>query len=202
MRKVIYVNKTHLCLSFAMKIGYARVSTDEQSDRAQIDALHQAGCERVYQERASGKSRQRPELERMIDALRTGDIVIVQRLDRLGRSLKDLIELLDGFKQQGVQFISLNESIDTTTAVGELAFHMIGSIAQFERRLISERTKAGLAAARARGRKGGRKAKLSLLDIKKAQAMLLDPEMTKAEVARHFGVSRPTLNKALNGPAA
>ncbi len=185
-----------------MKIGYARVSTDEQSDRAQIDALHQAGCERVYQERASGKSRQRPELERMIDALRTGDIVIVQRLDRLGRSLKDLIELLDGFKQQGVQFISLNESIDTTTAVGELAFHMIGSIAQFERRLISERTKAGLAAARARGRKGGRKAKLSLLDIKKAQAMLLDPEMTKAEVARHFGVSRPTLNKALNGPAA
>lgn len=185
-----------------MKIGYARVSTDEQSDRAQIDALHQAGCERVYQERASGRSRQRPELERMIDALRTGDIVIVQRLDCLGRSLKDLIELLDGFKQQEVQFISLNESIDTTTAVGELAFHMIGSIAQFERRLISERTKAGLAAARARGRKGGRKSKLSVLDIKKAQAMLLDPEMTKAEVARHFGVSRPTLNKALNGPAA
>ncbi|APD84800.1 DNA invertase [Alteromonas sp. Mex14] len=185
-----------------MKIGYARVSTDEQSDSAQLDALQEAGCERVYQEKGSGKSRQRPELDRMIDSLRAGDVVVVQRLDRLGRSLKDLIELLDGFKQQDVQFISLNESIDTTTAVGELAFHMIGSIAQFERRLISERTKAGLAAARARGRKGGRKAKLSVLDIKKAQAMLLDPEMTKAEVARHFGVSRPTLNKALNGPAA
>jgi DNA invertase Pin-like site-specific DNA recombinase len=96
-----------------------------------------------------------------------------------------------------VQFISLNESIDTTTAVGELAFHMIGSIAQFERRLISERTKAGLDAARARGRKGGRKAKLSASDIKKAQAMLLDPEMTKAEVSRHFNVSRPTLNIVL-----
>lgn len=185
-----------------MRIGYARVSTNEQSTDSQLDALERAGCERIYQESFSGKSKTRPELERMIDALRDGDIVVVQRLDRLGRSLKDLIELLDGFKQQGVQFISLNENIDTTTAIGELAFHMIGSIAQFERRLISERTKAGLAAARARGRKGGRKAKLSVLDIKKAQAMLLDPEMTKAEVARYFGVSRPTLNKALNGPAA
>lgn len=167
-----------------------------------MDALKEAGCERIYQEKCSGKLRQRPELERMIDALREGDIVVVQRLDRLGRSLKDLIELLDGFKKQGVQFISLNESIDTTTAVGELAFHMIGSIAQFERRLISERTKAGLSAARARGRKGGRRAKLGASDIKKAHAMLLDPQMTKAEVAEHFGVSRPTLNKALSSVAA
>ena len=151
-----------------MKIGYARVSTEDQLQDAQLDALNSAGCERVYRENYSGKSKSRPELERMIDALREGDIVVVQRLDRLARSLKDLIELLDGFKQQGVQFISLNENIDTTTAVGELAFHMIGSIAQFERRLISERTKAGLDAARARGRKGGRKAKLSATDIKKA----------------------------------
>ncbi|MBU2880175.1 recombinase family protein [Aliiglaciecola lipolytica] len=181
-----------------MKIGYARVSTDEQSDSSQLDALLEAGCERVYQEIGSGKSRLRPELERMIDSLRAGDVVVVQRLDRLGRSLKDLIELLDGFKKQDVQFISLNENIDTTTAVGELAFHMIGSIAQFERRLISERTKAGLAAARARGRKGGRKAKLNVTDIRKAQAMLLAPDVTKTEVAEHFGVSRPTLNKALN----
>ncbi len=181
-----------------MKIGYARVSTEDQLQDAQLDALNSAGCERVYRESYSGKSKSRPELERMIDALREGDIVVVQRLDRLGRSLKDLIELLDGFKQQGVQFISLNENIDTTTAVGELAFHMIGSIAQFERRLISERTKAGLDAARARGRKGGRKAKLSKADIKKAKAMLSDPEMTKAEVAEHFNVSRPTLNKWLD----
>ena len=180
-----------------MKIGYARVSTDEQSDNAQIDALEAAGCERIYREKYSGRSKSRPELERMIDTLRDGDVIVVQRLDRLGRSLKDLIELLDAFKSKQVQFISLNESIDTTTAVGELAFHMIGSIAQFERRLISERTKAGLDAARARGRKGGRKEKLTLSDIKKAKAMLSDPEMTKSEVAVHFKVSRPTLNKAL-----
>lgn len=181
-----------------MKIGYARVSTDEQSTASQMDALDGAGCEKIYQEHFSGKSKKRPELERMLDGLREGDIVVVQRLDRLGRSLKDLIELLDCFKQQGVQFISLNENIDTTTAIGELAFHMIGSIAQFERRLISERTKAGLDAARARGRKGGRRAKLSPTDIKKAKAMLLDPNMTKAEVANHFNVSRPTLNKWLD----
>ncbi|MEQ5806289.1 recombinase family protein [Alteromonas sp. NFXS44] len=184
-----------------MKIGYARVSTDEQSDSAQLDALQEAGCERIYQEKSSGKSRLRPELERMTDSLRAGDTVVVQRLDRLDRSLKDLIELLDDFKQHGVKFISLNENIDTTTAVGELAFHMIGSIAHFERRLISERTKAGLAAARARGRKGGRKAKLTASDIRRAHAMLLDPNMTKGEVAEHFGVNRPTLNKALNETA-
>jgi DNA invertase Pin-like site-specific DNA recombinase len=181
-----------------MKIGYARVSTEEQSENAQMDALNEDGCERIFREKMSGKSKQRPELDRMIDTLRSGDIVVVQRLDRLGRSLKDLIELLDGFKSQQVQFISLNESIDTTTAVGELAFHMIGSIAQFERRLISERTKAGLNAARARGRKGGRPAKLTMSDVKKAQAMLLDPAVTKSEVAKHFDVSRPTLNKSLS----
>lgn len=180
-----------------MRIGYARVSTEEQETAPQMDALNAANCDRIYQESMSGKSKQRPELNRMLDALRDGDVVVVQRLDRLGRSLKDLIDLLDDFNQRGVNFISLTENIDTTTATGELAFHMIGAIAQFERRLISERTKAGLSAARARGRKGGRKAKLSASDIKKAHAMLLDPNMTKAEVAAHFGVSRPTLNKAL-----
>lgn len=180
-----------------MKVGYARVSTEEQSEDPQLDALRDAGCERIFCEKMSGQTKQRPELERLMDTLRSGDIVVVQRLDRLGRSLKDLIELLDNFKSQQVQFISLNESIDTTTAVGELAFHMIGSIAQFERRLISERTKAGLDAARARGRKGGRKPKLNSSNIKKAQAMLLDPTITKAEVACHFDVSRPTLNSAL-----
>ncbi len=181
-----------------MKIGYARISTVEQSEVSQMDELNNALCEKIFVEKASGKSKSRPELEHMIDTLRRGDIVIVQRLDRLGRSLKDLIELLDSFKQLGVQFISLNEQIDTTTAIGELAFHMIGSIAQFERRLISERTKTGLDAARARGRKGGRKVKLTPSDIKKAKAMLSDPEVTKTEVAEHFGVSRPTLNKWLN----
>ncbi|EGR0986876.1 DNA invertase [Vibrio parahaemolyticus] len=180
-----------------MRIGYARVSTDEQDTSPQIDALKLAGCERIYSEHISGKSKERPELERLLDAVRNGDVVIVQRLDRLGRSLKDLIELLDCFNQRGIKFISLSENIDTTTATGELAFHMIGAIVQFERRLISERTKVGLAAARARGRKGGRKAKMSSADVRKAQAMLLDPTVTKTEVAEHFCVSRPTLNKYL-----
>ncbi|MFK5950644.1 MAG: recombinase family protein [Methylococcales bacterium] len=140
-----------------MKIGYARVSTEQQNEDAQLDALNAAECEKLYIEKCSGKSKNRPQLERMLDALRKGDIVVVQRLDRLGRSLKDLIELLDGFKSQGVHFISLNESIDTTSAVGELAFHIIASVAQFERQLISEKTKVGLASARARGRKAAEK---------------------------------------------
>lgn len=180
-----------------MRIGYVRVSTDEQDTALQLDALNASGCERIYSEHYTGKKRERPELERMLDALREGDIVVVWRLDRLGRSLKDLIELLDVFNGKGIQFISLTEKIDTTSAMGELVFHLIGSIAQFERRLISERTKAGLAAARARGRKGGRRPKMSSSDIKKAKSMLLDPEMTKSEVAQHFKVSRPTLNKSL-----
>ena len=180
-----------------MIFGYARVSTDEQSDNAQVYALKHAGCERIFSEKLSGKSRQRPELERMLDTLRKGDTVVVQRLDRLGRSLRDLIELLDSLKSQQVSFISLNENIDTTTAVGELAFHIIGSIAQFERRLISERTKAGLDAARSRGRKGGRKPTMSSADVKKAAAMLKDPSITKKEVADHFLVSRVTLNNSL-----
>ena len=194
-RKVINVKKTGFLF---MKIGYARVSTEEQCGDAQIDALEKYGCERVYCEKISGQSSKRTELVSLLNALRVGDVVVVQRLDRLGRSLTDLIQLLEGFKKREVEFISLNENIDTTTATGELVFHMIGAIAQFERRLISERTKIGLNAARARGRKGGRKAKMVQSDVKKAKAMLLDPKITKSEVAKHFGVSRPTLNKALN----
>lgn len=184
-----------------MKIGYARVSTNEQNEEAQIDALTTFGCERVYCEKVSGKSAKRAELSRMLDTSRAGDIVVVQRLDRLGRSLTDLIQLLENFKEKEIEFVSLYENIDTTSATGELVFHMIGAIAQFERRLISERTKVGLQAARARGRKGGRKVKMLQSDIKKAQAMLLDPKVTKAEVAKHFSVSRPTLNRALNNYA-
>lgn len=104
-----------------MRIGYARVSTEEQNEDAQLDALNASGCEKLYVEKCSGKSKNRPELARMMDSLRKDDVVVVQRLDRLGRSLKDLIELLDGFKQNGVQFISLNENIDTTSSVGRWA---------------------------------------------------------------------------------
>lgn len=180
-----------------MKIGYSRVSTIEQSLDSQIDALQHAGCERIYTEKASGKTKARPELERMLDAMREGDVVVVWRLDRLGRSLTDLISLMQQFKDRDVEFISLTEQIDTTTPMGTLTFHLFASIAEFERQLTSERTKIGLKAARARGRKGGRKIKLSKSDIKKAQAMLLDSTVTKTDVANHFGISRPTLNKYL-----
>lgn len=180
-----------------MKIGYARVSSELQSEDAQLDALANSGCERIYHEKISGKGAKRPELTRLLDSLRTGDTVIVQRLDRLGRSLSDLIHLLSAFKKKNVEFISLNENIDTSSATGELIFHLIGAIAQFERRLISERTKSGLEAAKARGRKGGRRPKLTPSDVQKARAMLSSGEVSKAEVAQHFKVSRPTLNKAL-----
>ncbi len=180
-----------------MRIGYARVSTQDQRPELQLDALAGAGCEQVFQEKASGKNKERPELETCLKMLRKGDTLVVWRLDRLGRSLKDLVEIVHALEERGVGFQSLTESIDTTNAGGKLIFHVFAALAEFERNLIRERTVAGLAAARARGRKGGRKAKMSKADVRKAAAMLLDPLMTKTEVAKHFGVSRVTLNLAL-----
>ncbi len=181
-----------------MIIGYARVSTSEQDTSLQLDALNSSGCERIYQESKSGRTKERPELTRCIDALREGDTIIVWRLDRLGRSLKDLVEIIAGLEERNIGFRSLNEAIDTTNAGGKLIFHIFAALAEFERSLIQERTKAGLAAARARGRRGGRPRKLTSDQIRKAKAMLSDPEMTKTEVAKHFGVSRVTLNSALS----
>lgn len=181
-----------------MIIGYARVSTNEQDTGLQMDALHTSGCERIFEESGSGKNRERPELIRCLDTLRKGDILIVWRLDRLGRSLKDLVEIVSELESKGVGFQSLNESIDTTSPSGKLIFHVFAALSEFERSLIQERTKAGLAAARARGRKGGRPKKLNTDQIRKAKAMLSDPLMTKTEVAQHFGVSRVTLNAAIS----
>lgn len=180
-----------------MKIGYIRVSTDEQLTHLQEDALNEYGCEKLYIDKISGKGTKRPKLEMLLDALRPGDVLVVWRLDRLGRSLKDLLGLMESFKKQGVQFVSLQENIDTTNAMGELVFHLFASIAQFERQLISERTKAGIKAARARGRKGGRKPVLTKKQAQLAHSMLNDPSVTKVDVAKHFEVSRPTLDKAL-----
>ena len=180
-----------------MIIGYARVSTTEQDTALQLDNLQQAGCEKIYQESISGISKIRPELGKCLDTLRTGDTLVVWRLDRLGRSLKDLVSIITDLELRNVGFRSVTEAIDTTTPSGKLVFHIFAALAEFERTLIQDRTKAGLAAARARGRKGGRPPKLTQNQIKKAKAMLLDPQMTKAEVARHFEVSRTTLNKAL-----
>ena len=180
-----------------MLIGYARVSTQDQHPELQLDALRAAGCAQVFQEKMTGKLADRPELAACLRTLRQGDCLVVWKLDRLGRSLKHLVEIIHDLEQRGVAFRSLTENIDTVSAGGKLIFHVFGALAEFEHSLIRERTLAGLAAARARGRKGGRKFKLSADDVRKAGAMLRDPYMTKTEVAKHFKVSRVTLNKAL-----
>ncbi len=181
-----------------MLIGYARVSSQDQNPDLQLDALKKAGCEQVFVEKVSGSGvKTRPEWETCQRMLRKDDTLIVWRLDRLGRSLKDLVEIIQDLENRTVGFCSITEKIDTTSAGGKLIFHIFGALAEFEHTLIRERTKAGLAAARARGRKGGRKPKLSKADVKKAAAMLRDPTVTKTEVAEHFKTTRMTLNEAL-----
>ncbi|APX91767.1 DNA invertase [Halomonas sp. 1513] len=180
-----------------MIIGYARVSTQDQSPQLQCDALEAADCEQIFEERVTGTKRERPELQACLRTLRDGDTLVVWKLDRLARSLKDLVELIHELNERGVGFRSLTEAIDTTSADGKLVFHIFGALAEFEHSLIRERTLAGLASARARGRKGGRRPVMSVADVRKSAAMLADPEITKTEVAKHFGVSRVTLNASL-----
>ncbi|MBQ0746507.1 MAG: recombinase family protein [Marinobacter sp.] len=180
-----------------MIIGYARVSTQDQTPEFQVDALEKAGCEQIFQEKFTGKFRERPELSQCLRTLRMGDVLIVWKLDRLARSLKDLVEIVQDLNDRDIGFKSLTESIDTTNSGGRLIFHIFGALAEFEHDLIRERTKAGLQAARARGRKGGRKPAMSDSDIRKAAAMLSDSQITKTEVAAHFGVTRTTLNASL-----
>jgi DNA invertase Pin-like site-specific DNA recombinase len=180
-----------------MIIGYARVSTQDQTPALQLDALAAAQCEQVFHEKAGGVSRERPELTACLRSMRAGDTLVVWKLDRLARSLKDLVEIIDDLQKRDVGFRSLTEAIDTTSTGGRLVFHIFGALAEFEHNLIRERTIAGLAAARARGRRGGRKPSMSKADIRKAAAMLSDPLVTKTDVAHHFKISRVTLNAAL-----
>ena len=175
------------------KIGYARVSMQDQELSLQIDALKRADCEQIYEEKVSGKNTDRPKLANCLKALRTGDTLIVWRMDRLGRSLKDLVEIVTNLEAKGIHFVSITEKIETDTAAGKLMFHVFASMAEFERNLISERTRAGLAAARARGRIGGRKPALSEKDIEHAKLMLRNPKVTVTEVAARFGVTRQTI---------
>jgi DNA invertase Pin-like site-specific DNA recombinase len=176
-----------------MRIGYARVSTADQNLDMQRDALSKAGCEKIIEDTASGSKPQRSGLERARELLRQGDVLVVWRLDRLGRSIKHLIELMTELEQQGIGFQSLQESIDTTTPGGKLVFHVFAALAEFERNVIRERTSAGLAAARARGRKGGRP--LALDNQQKALAVDLyrQRKHNVAEICRTVGISRPTL---------
>jgi len=184
-----------------MKIGYARVSTQDQELGLQLDALEQAGCEKIYQEKVSGAAKARPQLEALLEHLRKGDVVVVWKLDRLVRSLKDLVSLVNQIQEKGASFQSVNDQIDTTSAHGKFTFHIFASLAEFERDIIRERTKAGLAAARARGRVGGRPKGLS----KKAQhkAMLakqlyLEEELSISEICEQLSISKGTLYNYLH----
>jgi DNA invertase Pin-like site-specific DNA recombinase len=143
-----------------MALGYARVSTNDQDTAAQVSALKSAGCEKIFREKASGGRWDRPELHRLLDQLRRGDVLIVSRLDRLSRSLRDLLMIMERIKEAEAGFRSLGEAIDTTTAPGSMMMQMVGAFAEFERAILRERTKAGLDAARKQGRIGGRRPKL------------------------------------------
>lgn len=177
------------------RVGYARVSTDDQNLDLQRDALTKSGCKVIYEETASGKSAGRPELDHCLKALRDDDVLVVWRLDRLGRSLPDLVRIVTDLKQRGVGFESLTEKIETGSAAGKLIFHVFAALAEFERNVIRERTQAGLAAARARGRMGGRKPSLDAKQIREIRALLRDPSITVNDVAKRYGVSRTTVYK-------
>lgn len=176
-----------------MFIGYARVSTDDQNLNLQIDALKKVGCEKIFMDQVSGSRTCRPRLEEVLDFLRFGDTLVVWRLDRLGRSLRHLIELVRKLEDKGICFRSLTESMDTTTCSGKLIFHIFGALAEFEQNLIRERTKAGLAAARARGRLGGRKPALSPHQQEIALRLYHEKQHMVDDICRMMGISKPTL---------
>jgi len=178
-------------------IGYARVSTSDQDHALQADALTAAGCARVFTEKASGSLDSRHELARCLDHLRTGDTLVVWRLDRLGRSVRHLTDTVTTLAERGVGFRSLTEAIDTNTPGGKLIFHVFAGLAEFEREIIAERTHAGLAAARARGRKGGRRPKMTPDKIATARQLYDGRKHTVAQIAAIVGVSRATLYRHL-----
>lgn len=179
-----------------MIIGYARVSTDDQNLDAQTDALQAAGAERIFSDKISGTKRDRTELGAMLDQLRPGDVVVVAKYDRLARSLRDLLDLVETIKDRGAGFRSLAEDIDTTTPAGRLVFHVFASIAQFERERISERTREGLQAAKSRGRVGGRPPALTAAQKAEARRMRDDEHRAISEIARLFKVSERTVRRA------
>lgn len=178
-----------------MLFGYARVSTNDQDAGPQVDALKEAGAKKIFTEKASGGRWDRPELQRMLDQLREGDIVLVWKLDRLSRSLLDLLRVIAKFDELGVGFRSLTESVDTTSPAGRMLLQMIGSFAEFERQMIRERTREGLKAAKKKGRLAGRPKALNSEQITEAKKMIQSGKKTKAEVARLFGVHPSTVSR-------
>jgi DNA invertase Pin-like site-specific DNA recombinase len=180
-----------------MLVGYARVSTDDQDLSLQLDALQAAGCTKIYRDTISGAKVERPGLAAALDHVRAGDTLVVWRLDRLGRSLWQLIALMTQLDGQRIGFQSLTEQIDTTTSGGKLIFHIFGALAEFERNLIRERTMAGLAAARARGRQGARPKALGGKKAQMAQQLYEDKRNTIHEICKTLGISRATLYRYL-----
>jgi len=182
-----------------MLIGYARVSTLDQSLDLQLDALRKAGCERIFSETGTGAKSDRPQLSEALAFARQKDTLVVWKLDRLGRSVKHLIDTVNDLKERGIGFRSLQENLDTTTSSGKLLFHVVGALAEFERDIIRERTNAGLLAARARGRLGGRPRVLNTKQIQMAKALLQDRQNSINDVCMTLGVSRSTLYRNTNG---
>ncbi len=178
-----------------MKIGYARISTKDQKLDLQIDALKLADCEKIFTDVASGAKSTRPGLDEALNFARKKDVIVVWKLDRLGRSLKHLIQTVNELSDREVGFESLEENLDTTTAGGKLLFHIFGALAEFERELIRERTNAGLKAARARGRNGGRPKSLSESDEKMVKKLMDDKTISIKDICNQFGISRSTLYK-------
>lgn len=182
-------------------LGYARVSTPDQATDGQRDALTAAGCERIFTDVASGKLARRRQLDALLDYARAGDVVVITKLDRLGRSVAHLVELAGVLQSRGVDLRVLHQGIDTTTPGGRLTFHILASIAEFERDLISERTRDGLQAARARGRKGGRRPALSAAKVAHARTLRDGGEHTMTQIAELVGCSRATLYRVLDDQA-
>ena len=180
-----------------MKIGYARVSTEDQNLDLQNDALKDANCDHIYEEKMSGKIKNRPALDEALNFMRKGDTLVVWKLDRLGRSLKHLIEIINNLMDNGMYFMSLQEKIDTTSTSGKLIFHIFAALAEFEREIISERTKAGLKAARARGRFGGRPKKLNEEQAQMVRKMWKDHTIPIEEICRTFDISRTAMYRYL-----
>lgn len=184
-----------------MLIGYARVSTDDQDLALQLDALTKAGCEKIFSDKLSGAAARRAGLADAVSHLRAGDALVVWKLDRLGRTVKGLVDLVSELEQSGVQFRSLTDGIDTSTGPGRFFFHVMAALAQMERELIVERTRAGLAAAKARGRLGGRRPKMTDKKLEAARR-LLKAGTRPREVAENLGISVPTLYRWLPGAAS
>jgi DNA invertase Pin-like site-specific DNA recombinase len=182
-----------------MLIGYARVSTEDQDTALQRDALSDAGCERLFEETASGARIDRAQLQAAIDFARKGDTIVVWKLDRLARSLAQLIQTVESLEARGIGIRSLTETIDSTSAGGKLIFHIFGALAEFERAVIRERTREGLLAARKRGRVGGRPSALSDKDVRIARTLLADASIPVTEIARRLNVSPATFYRHMPG---